>query len=601
MTTAADNPYSAYTEDAEWYDVALDDLDKVLPPFTAGLLAAAGKLLAQLAYRDALDYGNRPLHRQAVKAKRTVLALLPRECDRQDQQFRLGIAACFDALASDIEAGRAPVPRCTAERETLSIMIDRAPRLLAFSDDELRGLGIEVPDADDEHDYDAPFWEPLWPAFVTEGAEYSIPEAQPGDGDEEPPSEPKNSWAGVDYWFSPYGFTAPRELRPHPTWVTAVLDGGPAAFDGSRVAECVDAARMLGLDDPVDPWAAYIDDYRAVGEHGALGEFLTRQGAQLLAMAAADLAEQGYHELIYLGDQPYERGKDNEYVDSDTFFGRLPLVCDHQSGAWRLAMIRAVLDLRDDLVSGAAPLPRCNAEEVALHLILVEARELLDLLEDEEYAATLRLPARDTYTIRHIRFEAMREVFFQDDDVLWLYDRDLVDAVSDPDHLAMQYLHVGDLRPPSWFWTFGNLIPRNAARGFPPWMLQQLTAASTFPIAKDETDPDKTATAETGDQDQALPSGLADEFEHFTGLAQRRFFDIPCAIAMAQSLQRLLTAYLADPHLPVGRVWLHRRAVCGDEMLLVDHDFCIDGMGATPGGCTQTRPTSKPGPGHWSS
>ncbi|GGM83000.1 hypothetical protein GCM10012275_61960 [Longimycelium tulufanense] len=62
-------------------------------------------------------------------------------------------------LAGDVEAGRAPVPRCTGERHALELMIDCAPQLLACSEDQLRQLGITVPHAVDEYDYRAPLWD----------------------------------------------------------------------------------------------------------------------------------------------------------------------------------------------------------------------------------------------------------------------------------------------------------------------------------------------------------------------------------------------------------------------------------------------------------
>src|SRR5205823_10318930 len=104
-----DHPYSAYTEQAESYDVGWAELDEVLPPFTAGLLAAAGRLLATLAYQDALDYGDRPFKRRSPKARHRVLAKLPTDCDGQDQAFRLRFARALIDLAGDIEAGRAPL------------------------------------------------------------------------------------------------------------------------------------------------------------------------------------------------------------------------------------------------------------------------------------------------------------------------------------------------------------------------------------------------------------------------------------------------------------------------------------------------------------
>ena len=63
------------------------------------------------------------------------------------------------------------------------------------------------------------------------------------------------------------------------------------------------------------------------------------------------------------------------------------------------------------------------------------------------------------------------------------------------------------------------------------------------------------------------------------GLAQRRFFDRPCAVAMADQLADLLAVFIDTPGLPAGRVWIHGRHPTGDRELLVDDDFGIDGYG----------------------
>lgn len=580
MTAVDDHPYSVYTEQAEYYEVGWADLDEVLPPFTAGLLAAAGRLLAVLAYRDADDYGDRPFKRRSAKARHRVLARLPTDCDGQDQAFRLQFARAFDDLASDVEAGRAPLPRCTGERHALEIMIDCAPRLLACSDEQLRQLGIAVPDADDEYEYSAPFWDPVWSEFITEGAEHSILEVQPADDEHDPPEPPTGGWTAPRFWFSPYGITTARDpSRGYPDWVTAHLGGGelvephPQAF--TRAAE------LLGFTDRIDPWQAYTDEYRDEGR--VLAEVLTPLGAALLEAAANQLVASGYEEVVAYGDQPFDRDDSDEDGD-DSFLALLPPVCDGQNAAWRLAMVRAVNDLADDLRAARAPLPRCNADEVALHLILNQAAFLLDDL-DSEHAATERgLPTREAFTVRHRQFAQMRETFLQDDDFMMFYDEGMADVAGDPDHVAMQYLHVGDIRPPSWWWTFGNLRPREAGRGFDPHVIDRLRATSpafrftapTQPSGQQNLDVDQ------ADAISALPAGLAEEFELFVGLAQRRFFDRRCAVAMARSLARLLTVFLDSPDLHVHRVWmLGERAVIGEEMLIVDEDYCIDGHGHT--------------------
>jgi len=573
VEAAPTDPYAAYTNQVEDYDVDTPDLSSVLPPFVAGLLAVAGRLLAVLAYRDAFVLADKPLNRRSAKAKATVFAHLPPECDRPDRAWRLAWARCLDDLAGDLEAGRAPLPRCTGERWALQVMADRAPYLLACADAELANLGVSVP-SDEDGGYRPPYWDGVVEAFVVDDAPYSIAEARDGDGDGV--EEPAGGWEAATYWFSPYGITTARPAdRGHPTWVQTALAGTPAEPPGGFDR----ADRLLGYATRVDAWAAYTDEFRDSVDYRVLAEVLTPQAAALLIVAAQRLAEIGYQEVIGHGDEPLEREPDDDggWYITGVFLANLPPLCDAQNQPWRLAMVRAVDDLADDLQAGRAPLPRCNAEEIALHLILNEASALLDEADDRMYFAALGLPPRPAWSPRHRQFDLMREVFLQDEDVLMAYDADIAHVATDPAHAVNQWLHTGDLRPPAWFWTFGNLRPRPAARGFPATVLAALRASSPalrFAPAADATDrPDPAETAR---------ARLDDTFELLVGLAQRRFFDRPCAVAMARTLHDLLVAFLDTPDLQPARVWiLGNNATVGDELLIVNEQFNIEGRTRT--------------------
>lgn len=617
VTVMGEGPYSAYTEEAQFYELDDTDLDEVLPPFTAGLLAVAGRFLGLLAYRDALECGDRALKRRGPADAHRVLALLPRDCDRLGQQFRLVFARGFDDLVADLMAGRAPLPRCGGERQALELMIDHAPHLLGASDEQLRQWGVDVPEVETEHDYQAPFWEPVWEQFMIRDAEYSIAEARgpesgtaaqnPDDdaGGVDPPAPPADGWSAPRFWFSPYGITTPRDPdRGHPPWVIAALAGGGVSSPGP--VEFDDARRLLGLSERTDPWQAYTREFRGHVEYRCLAEVLTPTGAALLIAAAEQLLEQGYAEVLALGEQPFHRSPefgdddgdghdwgDGDSGDDESFLGLLPPCCDDLSAAWRLAMVRAVADLAEDLRAGRAPLPRCTAEEIALHLILVEAEVLLDHLEEleeldlEYFAGERGLPPRSEFTARHQMFGLMREVFFQDDDFLMLYDQQMAHVAIDPEHPAMRQLTVGDLRPPAWWATFGNLQPRPAGREFAPWVTDQLAQTPALRFAIEPTHPGGSSvpTTSASADEEPTPSAvrvsaaLAEAFEHLVGLAQHRFFDESLAIAMARALAELFEAFLDTPDISAYRVWsLGQRAIAGDEMLLPDTDFCIDGL-----------------------
>lgn len=538
------------------------DLVDVMPEFTAGLIAAAARLLAVVMYRDAITVGPRRFRRRAA-TKSMALALLPADCDGQDQQFRLAVAHAFEDLAHDIDAGHLPQPRCTAEIQALQIMLAQAPELLSASDEQLRQLGITVASSTDEHEYEQPYWEQVWnDLFTEENLEYTIAEAQPArDSDGE---HAAGDWAGVRYWFSAFTVFAPRSPRPHPLWVSAALEHGLTTEDSDRAAH---AAHLLHLGAP-NPWSAHCSE--DFGPGCALGEVLTNDGAAVLVAAARELAEIGYHEIIEYGDEPFNREDYEQTGWAESVLGLLPSICDHQNAAWRLAMIRAIGDLAEDMEAGRAPLPRCNAEEIALHLILAHAEEIFDRIDDDdEYAQDWQLPHSGALTGRHRRLSMMREIFFQDDDVLMHYDGDLAEVAADPDELAMQYLKVGDIRPPSWWWTFGNLTPRPAGRGFNARVVSLLKQRYPFPAAEQHDQP----------EDAALGHGLAQEFETYVGLAQRRFFDPACAVAMARSFTTLMTVYLDTPQFNIHMGWaVGERANADGEILLFDRDFVLEGL-----------------------
>ena len=76
-------------------------------------------------------------------------------------------------------------------------------------------------------------------------------------------------------------------------------------------------------------------------------------------------------------------------------FGGLPRLTWKQDLQWRRQMARAFDDLVDDLEAGGYPLPRCCAEEAALHLALEEAGDTTaELSSDLLVDAVQGLPER---------------------------------------------------------------------------------------------------------------------------------------------------------------------------------------------------------------
>ncbi|WP_063807310.1 hypothetical protein [Streptomyces caeruleatus] len=592
MAGTADDPFGAYTEEAESFsELPHGDLGEYLRPFDAGLLMAAGRMLAVSAYRDTAHYADRPFDRGEKDAAATVLNLLPETCDGQGHAFRRDVARAFWDLADDLAAGRAPLPRCQAETWALTVMLDAAPRMCAADDEELTALGVPVPSGTNESSYRAPYFEEEAWDFVIEDAKYTIPEAQSpapaeetGDGVEEAGAvtEPEGGWDAPAYWFSPYGIARPRDAgRGHPDWADApeqiVAPSGLPSTDR--------AVHLLGLGDDFDPWQA-ADSEVLHPRLRTMADTLTPLAARLLTVAAEMVAERGWQDLLAHGDRVFARPDDAEdaWELEESFLFQLPPLCDGQSAAWRLAMVRAVENLADDLRSGRAPLPTCTAEELAFHLILAEAEAVLDFLDDSDgYAQTVGLPTGGHFTVRHRTFDQWRGAFLQDEDVLMHYDQALAGIAADPDHPVSQQAGTGDLRPRAWFAPFGNVRPRTPrpltdqdrarlADADPGIFFASTPALAEAPLPSAEAD---TATV--------LPDGLRDEFEHFTGLAQRRFFDEPCAIAMAASLDRLLTRLFDTDTVVPFDIWpLNPRAsAVKTGLLLVDPDFCLQGYTRT--------------------
>ncbi|MDX2876414.1 hypothetical protein, partial [Streptomyces ipomoeae] len=593
MATTQDDPFGAYTEEAAFFDeLPSGQLDEYLRPFEAGLLMAAGRMLAVCAYRDAAHYEDRPFDRGEKDAPATVLSMLPETCDSQGHAFRRDVARAFWDLADDLAAGHAPLPRCQAETWALKVMLDAAPRMCAADDKELTALGVPIPAGTDASAYRAPYFEEEAWAFVIEGVKYTIPEAQPpvpanetADDTKEAEAvpEPESGWDAPAYWFSPYGIARPRDAeRGHPRWAdTPEQSPAPSGLPSTERA-----AHLLGLGDDFDPWQATQSDGLRPRLR-TMADTLTPLAARLLTVAAGMVAERGWHDLLAHGDRVFARPDDEEedaWELEDSFLFQLPPLCDGQSAAWRLAMVRAVENLADDLRSRRAPLPTCTAEELAFHLILSEAETVLDYLdEDDEYAHEVGLPTGDQFTVRHRTFDEWRQAFLQDEDILLHYDQNLAGIAADPDHPASQHLGTGDLRPRAWFAPFDNIRPRT-----PRHLSDQHRArladvdpdtffASTPALAKLDTPSAKPDAA------TVLPDGLRDEFEHFTGLAQRRFFDEPCAVAMAASLDRLLTRLFDTDTVVPFHIWpLNPRAsAIKTGLLLVDPDFCLQGYART--------------------
>ncbi|MFI9276164.1 hypothetical protein ACIGXM_36615 [Kitasatospora sp. NPDC052896] len=185
---------------------------------------------------------------------------------------------------------------------------------------------------------------------------------------------------------------------------------------------------------------------------------LTPRTADVLHTTLCLLADEAYDDAEELGDG---RLVPDEREGNWGVFARLPKLTFGADLQWRRRFARAADDLADDLEHGNWPQPTCTGEELALHLALDDARDRVDELGDTEADTHHGLPThRDDY-----EFDACTDMFFQDTDVLMLYDRRF-DGIGDPDDDTNRQLGVGDLRAPAWFEPFGNVKTRDPHRGF---------------------------------------------------------------------------------------------------------------------------------------
>ncbi|MDH6580436.1 hypothetical protein [Kitasatospora sp. MAP5-34] len=189
---------------------------------------------------------------------------------------------------------------------------------------------------------------------------------------------------------------------------------------------------------------------------------LTPRTADLLHTALSLLADEAYEDAEELGDGRLvpDKNEGNWGV-----FPRLPKLTFATDLQWRRRFARAADDLADDLERGQWPRPTCTAEELALHLAIDDAGDSADELGDDSdgtgHGTHSTLPVhRDDYD-----FGACTDMFFQDTDVLMLYNSRF-DGIEDPDGDANRQLGVGDLRAQAWFEPFGNITARDPHRGF---------------------------------------------------------------------------------------------------------------------------------------
>jgi hypothetical protein len=262
--------------------------------------------------------------------------------------------------------------------------------------------------------------------------------------------------ARADGWEPDNDTEDPHDLLDAAMWLADQTPNLPGAdviraeADGAYVT-----AAAADLDDPAGPdgSGATLPNFATLFpiDHSEDAEWqLTPRTADALHSALCTLADEAYDDIEEHGDQPVQPG------DSDwSVFDRLPRLSWRQDAQWRRQVARAADDLTGDLEAGQWPIPRCNAEELCLHLAVEDAD---GFIEDRRH---VELPKHDN----DYDWGMCSEVMFQDHDVL-LLDEGWADGIEDPDTEVNKATGIGDLRPHNWFRPFNNVEPRDPDRGF---------------------------------------------------------------------------------------------------------------------------------------
>ncbi|MER6914892.1 hypothetical protein ABT354_24720 [Streptomyces sp. NPDC000594] len=175
---------------------------------------------------------------------------------------------------------------------------------------------------------------------------------------------------------------------------------------------------------------------------------------RVLQAAFSILADEAYDAAVEAGDTRVNL-RDN-YVP---VLSELPVVTWGQDRQWRRRMARCFDDLADDIEKGNWPEPTCTGEEMAMHLVMPRAADLVS--DDPELVAewTKGLPE----TSEDYDFDICYD-FLQDTDVLFLFEP-WSQGIENPDNPTHQILGIAGLEADEWFEPFGP-ESRDPARGF---------------------------------------------------------------------------------------------------------------------------------------
>ena len=166
---------------------------------------------------------------------------------------------------------------------------------------------------------------------------------------------------------------------------------------------------------------------------------MTPRTADLLFAALTVLADEAYDDVAEFGDEPVGSGDGIEW----SVFAMLPRGTWRAGAHWRRKFARACDDLAGDLAAGRLPVPRCEAEHMAVHLAIEDAPDYL--------------PDRDgTVDPAHEALPVTR----------WDYDwHGCAELLCSGRRVVVVYVTAGS-DDAAWFDWFDGAEPRDPGRGF---------------------------------------------------------------------------------------------------------------------------------------
>ncbi|MDX8141332.1 hypothetical protein SK854_04355 [Lentzea sp. BCCO 10_0061] len=228
--------------------------------------------------------------------------------------------------------------------------------------------------------------------------------------------------------------------------------------DGVEVGGAEYSVEASGHSRPLSPDFAVLFEVCACGLPSCgrcAGIQVTSRTAAVLWSMAVRLADHAYDDVIEHGDDPVTT------TAQWSLFAEFPRITWRQNAIWRRQAARSFDDLAEDLAAGRVPQPCCAAEEMALHLMLSYASDAVD---DGRSVLENDLSALPKHTDDH-DWDLLREVLFQDNDILELFDPSR-DGIEDPDDEQNRYLRMGDYTAPAWFTPFDDPSTRDPRRPF---------------------------------------------------------------------------------------------------------------------------------------